>query len=231
MWWSIPDASEPRRSLCHLWRRLTWGSFFAMWQVVFVKVTLFFTAWQRFSTRIPFQCGNISFWWMTVLYAVLSEGSEITGVQFQYVALPFTHWHPLRFFETFKDFPHCRRRNKKFPFNLFLKKIFSNILMFLCICCLALIFKNSTFCGSGLYLVMTVITCWYHMSRITSVFSSLIALKGKYVAGLNGINWYILRNARISFQPCKAELQGACCRTFILPSGEKRFGSYYLQWH
>ena len=71
--------------------------------VEFENGTLYCSAWQRFPTVIPCPCGSISYWWMTVLDAAPSEGSEITGVQLRLALLSFTHWNSSRFLQCFNE--------------------------------------------------------------------------------------------------------------------------------
>lgn len=90
VWWSIPDAFEPWEvnvTFEHGLKKLLLCT--VKFRVAFLNMTPYCSAWQRFVKVIPSPCGYISYWWMTILDAVLSVVPEITGVQFRLVPLKF----------------------------------------------------------------------------------------------------------------------------------------------
>ncbi len=88
VWWSIPDASEPRE--------VDGASGHCI-----LDVTTYCGTWQRFAKVVLSPCGDIAYRWMTILDAVPPEGSEITVVQLRLAPLSFMHWNSSRFLESF----------------------------------------------------------------------------------------------------------------------------------
>ncbi len=120
---------------------------------------------------------------MTILDAVLPEGSEITVVQLRLAPLSFTHWNSSRFLESFNYVMHCWRWNIQISSYLW-GTLFLNISIIFSSICWQTGDPQPIFAPKGLdlswmlllYQIIITITCWHHLFQITSLFNQFTSL-------------------------------------------------------